>query len=229
MASQVPPKKGVAFSVGLVLRKTDNLVITNPGTITALISKDFGDYAAIGTVTKEDTTYGQIKLALTNAEATADVIMLYVIDNTSGCVAWTETLYTAVCTIDDLKTAIDLIKAKTDYLPSDTPLDAAGLRGAVGLATANLDTQLGTKPSLAQIASEVYDILATDGLAEPGSVPAANATAFQKLAFLFMLARNKKLQTKTSPTASLCNDAGSVIATSSVTDDGETTTVNEWA
>jgi len=104
MASQVPAKKNTAFNLGLSLYLNTGALVTNPGTITAKISKDFGDYADVGTVTKEDSTYGQIKLALTNTEMNADVVMIYVVDNTSGCVPFTCTIYTAANLMDDIKT-----------------------------------------------------------------------------------------------------------------------------
>src|SRR5574343_1777397 len=104
MASQVPPKKNTAFNLGLTLYKNDGTLIANPGTLTAKISKDFGDYADIGTTSEEDSTYGQIKLALTATEMNADVVMIYVVDNTSGCVPFTATIYTAANLMDDIKT-----------------------------------------------------------------------------------------------------------------------------
>ena len=113
MASQVPPKKNAAFNLGLTLYKNDGTLIANPGTLTAKISKDFGDYADIGTTSKEDSTYGQIKLALTATEMNADVVMIYVVDNTSGCVPFTATIYTAANLMDDIKTDTAAILADT--------------------------------------------------------------------------------------------------------------------
>lgn len=95
MADLNTPLKGVAFDLGFTLYKSDGSVIANPGTLTKKISKDFGDYADIGTVTEEDTTYGQLKAALTTSEMNADVVMVYVKDDTSGCVPFTATIYPA--------------------------------------------------------------------------------------------------------------------------------------
>lgn len=102
MASQVPAKKNTAYNLGLSLYLNTGALVTNPGTITAKISKDFGDYADVGTVTEEDSTYGQIKLALSATEMNADVVMLYVVDNTSGCVPFTCTIYTTSYLNDDI-------------------------------------------------------------------------------------------------------------------------------
>lgn len=132
-------------------------------------------------------------------------------------------------------------------------LDAAGVRSAVGLASANLDTQLADLPtnaeltaalaaaddavlaaiaalnnlSAAQVNAEVVDVLATDTYAEPAAVPAATASLKDKIAFLAALARNKVTQTAT--TQALRNDADSGnIGTAAVSDDGTTFTRAEW-
>lgn len=84
------PWYGTAFNVTVHLYTSSGL-ITNPGTITCKISKDYGDYANChGTgPTEEDSTYGQIKVALDATDMTAYHIDGYVIDNTSGCFAAT--------------------------------------------------------------------------------------------------------------------------------------------
>jgi len=135
MASQVPFKKNTAANVGLCLYLNTGALITNPGTITAKISKDFGDYADIGTVTEEDSTYGQIKLALTNTEMNADVVMLYVVDNTSGCVPWTMTIYTAANLLDDIKTETASILEDTGTTLPATLGTPAGASLAADLLT----------------------------------------------------------------------------------------------
>lgn len=107
------------------------------------------------------------------------------------------------------------------------PLDAAGTRAAVGLASANLDTQLDAIPTAAEINAEVVDCLATDTYAELGSVPAATSSLAAKLRWLFMLARNVITQTATTQT--LRNDADSGdVATSTHSDNGTTHSRGEW-
>lgn len=114
-----PPKKNAAFNLTVCLYTTAGALVTNPGTITAKISKDYGDYADIGTVTEEDSTYGQIKLALTNTEMNADVIDLYIVDNTSGCIPFTCTILTDTATIGEVNTDADAILADTNELQTD--------------------------------------------------------------------------------------------------------------
>lgn len=48
------------------------------------------------------------------------------------------------------------------YIRNTEPLDAAGVRSAIGLATANLDTQLDTLPTAAETASQVRTELTTE-------------------------------------------------------------------
>lgn len=104
------------------------------------------------------------------------------------------------------------------------PLDAAGTRAAIGLAAANLDTQLAVIAAF--IDTEVAAIKTnTDLLAaaqvEPSAVPAANASPLAKLAWLFTLARNKVTQTATTQTL-YADDGTTPIATAAVSDDGST-------
>jgi peroxiredoxin len=160
MASQFPPKKNTAFDLGFTLYKSDGSVIANPGTLTAKISKDFGDYADIGTVSEEDTTYGQLKAALTNTEMNADVIMLYIKDDTTGCVPFTCTLYTTANTQDEIganvanihdtdlpavKTVVDTIQSDTDLLDdvsgglADIHTDIAAVKTVVDTIQADTD------------------------------------------------------------------------------------------
>lgn len=107
---------------------------------------------------------------------------------------------------------------------------AVGVRAAVGLASANLDTQLAA--IAAYIDTEVAAIKTvtdqfTAAQTEPTAVPAANATPLQKIAWLGVLARN--LITQTATTQTLKADNGTTtIATSTVSDDGTTFSRGEW-
>lgn len=95
MANCNPPVKGQAFDLSASLFTSSGL-ITNPGTLTLKISKDFGDWAdAHGTgASEEDSTYGQIKIALDTTDMNADVVDVYLKDDTSGCIAYKATIYT---------------------------------------------------------------------------------------------------------------------------------------
>ena len=103
----------------------------------------------------------------------------------------------------------------------DTNLDMRGTDDAL-LAADYTDP-----PSVAAINAEIVDALSVDTYAEPTTVPPATATIAQKIGWLFALARNKITQSATTQT--LRNDADNAnIGTSSVSDDGTTTTRGEW-
>ena len=168
MASQFPPKKNTAFTLFFTLYKNDGTIIANPGTVTKKVSIDGAVVADIAAaVTKEDTTYGQCSLVIAAAEMNGDAIWIYIKDDTAGCVPFTCTLYTVANTQDEIGTEITSVKAKTDQIVftianqidanalsgsgSGGSLDAAGVRDAVGLALANLDTQLTALPTDADV------------------------------------------------------------------------------
>lgn len=122
-------------------------------------------------------------------------------------------------------------------------LDAAGVRTAVGLANADLDTQLGDLPtnselaaalaaaddavlaaisalnnlSGAQVQSEVNDAL-NEAIAELTGDPGATPTLRQALMLLYMAIRNRR--DTTADADEIHNSAGSVILEATVSDDG---------
>lgn len=65
-------------------------------------------------------------------------------------------------------------------------------------------------------------------LAEAAAVPAANASVWAKINFLFLKARNKITQTATTQTL-FADDGATTVATSAVTDNGTIATRNEFA
>lgn len=103
MASQFPPKKNTAFTLYFTLYKNDGTVIANPGTITKKVSIDGAAVADIAAaVTEEDTTYGQLSVVLSTSEMNGDGIWVYIKDDTTGCVPFTCTIYTAGSLVDDI-------------------------------------------------------------------------------------------------------------------------------
>jgi len=102
--------------------------------------------------------------------------------------------------------------------------------GAVGSVTGNVGGSVGSLAAQAKtdVNAEVVDALATDTYAELAGPPAATSSLKDKLAWLFVLARNKVTQTAT--TQAVRNDAdGANVATSTVSDDGTTFTRGEWS
>lgn len=127
------PFYGTAFNVSVSLFTSAGL-ITNPGTLTCKISKDYGDYADChGTgPTEEDSTYGQVKVALDATDMTADHIDGYVIDNTSGCFA-------SVFHID----TIPVVRGLAGTALPNAAADAAGGLPISDAGELDLDTRLG--------------------------------------------------------------------------------------
>lgn len=130
------------------------------------------------------------------------------------------------------------------------PLDAAGTRMAIGLASANLDTQLtaiddyldtevaAIKAKTDQLtfttSNKVDAKLTSDGLdlvipAEPAGPPTwASSTIVQWVSWIGAFDRNKKTQTAT--TATLRNFADNAnLATAAVSDNGTTFTISAWS
>lgn len=134
-------------------------------------------------------------------------------------------------------------------------LDAAGVRTAVGLGSANLDTQLDALPTNAELATalaaaddavlaaiaalenlsaaeanaEVVDAIATDARGEPGQgAPPASASLALKIDYLYKALRNKKTQTA-SEYKLFADDGSTVDQKATVSSDGTTTTVGELA
>jgi len=139
----------------------------------------------------------------------------------------------------------DSIVSGSDYLQVDTlqiegtdatdqldahdgnPLDAAGVRSAVGLASANLDTQLDAIPTASEINAEVVDVLKTDTSTLPGQEsPSATPTIEEMITWLYKFLRNKSTQSGTQ--MSVYNDAGDTVDhKATVGDDGTTFTRGE--
>lgn len=109
------------------------------------------------------------------------------------------------------------------YNPS---VNASDIRSAVGLAAPNLDTQLSTLATPAQVNAQVLDVLSVDTFGELGSPPAATSSLKDKLVWLFMWARNKATETSTQRKL-YADDTTTVVSTETVGDDGVTFTKGE--
>jgi hypothetical protein len=122
------------------------------------------------------------------------------------------------------------------------PLDAAGTRSALGMASANMDTQLAALDTLIDTAianiAALNNISTSDVLTQVNSalntaiseltgVPSATPTLRTALMFLYMALRNRTTTTATEQTVQ--NDAGTPIATAVLSDDSTTMTKAEFA
>lgn len=161
MANVNPPVKGQAFTLSAFLYKNDGTLITNPGTLTDKISKDYGDWGdpSGAGASEEDSTYGQIKIALDATDMNADVVDVYLVDDTSGCIPFTATIYTCSATRGLSGTALP-----------DAAADAAGglpISDAGGL---DLDTYIKRLETAitSTILGRIDAAISTRGTANPG-------------------------------------------------------------
>jgi len=118
-----------------------------------------------------------------------------------------------------IDTEVAAIKAKTDNLPSD-PADASDIAALLTAIDDFVDTEI------AAIKTVTDQLVAAQ--AEPSSVPAANATPLEKIAWLAMIARNKIEQTATTQVIKADNGT-TTVGTSTLSDDGTTMTRGEFA
>ena len=169
MANCNPPVKAAAFDLSASLFTTAGALITNPGTLTLKISKDFGDWAdshnSGATPTEEDSTYGQIKIALDTTDMNADVVDVYLIDNTSGCIPFKATIYTCSATRGLAGTALPAAAA-----------DAAGGLVISDAGAKDFDTMLANVAAILEDTGTTLDDL-VDGLeSELAKVPKSDST-----------------------------------------------------
>lgn len=131
MPSQVPFKKGSSANLGITLYSTGFGLITNPSSVAAQISKDFGAFNAVPSsdLTVVSTVYGLIKLALESTHTDADVVSLFVDDDTAGCVPWTATIYTADATLNMLSTAVAAVSTQVSAVSSAVSSVASNVTG----------------------------------------------------------------------------------------------------
>jgi hypothetical protein len=157
---------------------------------------------------------------------------------------------TGVALADNSITAAKIAAGAIDAATFAADVDAEA-RSWLGLASANLDTQLGDLPtgselttalaaaddavlaaiaalnnlSAAQVATEVADALATDTYAEPSGVPSATTTLAVKIGYLYMALRNGLEVTASAKT--FLDDSGAAEWSKALADDGTTFSEDE--
>ena len=125
---------------------------------------------------------------------------------------------------DNLEAAAD----GTGYNLGGGSVVAASVTGAVGSVTGNVGGNVtGSVGSLAtqakaDVNAEVVDTLSTDTIAELAADPGATPTLVKAIMLLYMKVRN--LETATSSTATIANNAGTTILSSALSDNGTTFT-----
>jgi len=146
MASQVPPVKGSAYSFEVSLvSQGDTDIFQTSVTLAAgdvIVYQDGVLDGNIDTLPTEIGTSGVLVVALSASEMTADRVTVRFHDAAGD--EWQDllvSLHTAAQTHDTTDAAVD---ANGTAISGLNDLDAAGIRTAVGLGSANLDTQLST-------------------------------------------------------------------------------------
>ena len=134
-----------------------------------------------------------------------------------------------------LDTEIAAILAKVTNLPaspaavgSAMTLAANSVNAAAVAADAVAEIQSGLSVlTAADVNAQVVDVLTVDTFAEPSGVPAATSSLKDKINWLFMLARNKRITSGT--TDKVRNDADSAdVGTAALSDDGTNFTRGEY-
>ena len=226
MASFNPPKKNVAYRmfVGLRSQADTRLFQVNPTLASgdAKVSKDGGALANVATLPTVIGSSAVVQIDLSSTEMNADNVTIVLSDAAGG--QWCDLvigLQTAANQFDDLAlaSALATVNAYVDEL--ETRLTAARAGYLDNLSG-------GPVATAADVNAQVLDVLTVDTFAELSGVPAATASLKDKIGWLFMLARNKRLTTGTSDKVRNDGDSGDV-ATATVSDDGTTFTRGEWS
>lgn len=161
------PKRGVAFKfyTGLVDQSNTKLLKANPTIASGdfQISKDGGAFANLTTLPSVNPAGSRaVMIDLSASEMAADNIVVQCVD-ASGA-EWCEqmiNLQTTASQLDDLATASNLATV-AGYLDTEiaaliSATTASAIRAALGLASADLDTQLAALPTAAENADAIWD------------------------------------------------------------------------
>lgn len=184
-----------------------------------ITNDDDGMYSLELTAT-QTSNYGRVIISITDPDAHAPVWHEFMIVS--------QNFYDAMMGSDNLQ--VDTVQIEgtdaTDQLDAHdgNPLDAAGVRSAVGLASANLDTQLDALPTASEINAEVVDVLKTDtSTLPPQETPPTTPTFEEMVTYIYKFLVHKSAQDGT--TLKVFNSAGTVVDhKATVTDDGTTFT-----
>lgn len=130
------------------------LDVAPTGTITYKIWRQIGPVTTAAVDSNGAVTVG----AIANNAITANAIA----NNALAAAKFASGAFDAVWTVTTrvLTSGTNIVLAKGTGITGFNDLDASGIRGAVGLATANLDTQLGTLATAAALATVGSNVLA---------------------------------------------------------------------
>jgi cell division protein ZapA (FtsZ GTPase activity inhibitor) len=151
------PLKNTAYRLYFAIRKSDGTLITSWSGADSELSLDGASFSDATNEATEIGTSGVGYIDLTSGEMNADAVVLKTTVTNTGALPLVVTVFPeestdrAPLTGDVWSATTRLLTAGTNIalakgtgVTGFTDLDATGVRAAVGLATANLDTQLGT-------------------------------------------------------------------------------------
>lgn len=218
------PKKNEAYRVTFPIFDADGDLVSGAADLDSEISKDGGTFAdCTNEATEIATSSGIYYLDLTSTEMNADTVAIIVKTSTSG--AKTTPLVMYPVEDGDIPVNVRQIEGAD---PSDTIRDAV-VDDATRIDASALNTLSGHDPgatlsslTTAQVNAEVVDALGTDTIAEMSSgAPTSTPTIKQALMYLYMALRNDTVATRgATKERRIKNDAGTVIAKATTTDDG---------
>lgn len=121
---------------------------------------------------------------------------------------------------------LDTVDTNVDAILVDTA-DMQPKLGTPAGASISADIAALENISAADVNAQVVDVIRTDTVSELSGVPAASPNLHAMIQWLYMKVRNK--ETSTASAATINNDAGTAVGTSTLSDDGTTFTKGEYS
>jgi hypothetical protein len=235
MASNYPPKKNVAFTMGFFIHKNDGTIIANPTLTGSNVHTDLGTTEVTNsTLAVVDTTTGLCSIALAQAVMNGDQIDGTITSSSTGAVVYTFKLLTAANTQDELGTALtavdDLLDTEvaaltaaiiTNAAGADIAADIIALKTQADIIQADTDLLDDAAGGLADIHTDVAAVKAETALIFAGTVTnAAGADVAADVIALRAVADTIATDTTTDIPATITTMQGNV--TSILEDTGAT-------
>jgi hypothetical protein len=137
MASNWPPKKNVAFTMGFFIYKSDGTIIANPTLTGSNVHTDLGTTEVTNsTLAVVDSTTGLCSIALAQGTMNGDQIDGTITSSSTGAVVYTFKLMTTANTQDEIGT--DVAAVHTHVADCATATAVADLHTDVGTAITNI-------------------------------------------------------------------------------------------
>jgi len=189
----------------------DSLGATSQVVIDAIVDQSLVDYDAV-VPADLPANFADLAITPTNGEVTVGTNN----DKTGYSISGTKTTLDVLKDFDPTTQEVDIGKVK------GTPV--TGVNDFKADVT-NLDATVSSRATPADVASELDTRVSTDTLNELGTAPPKNPSIEQAIMWLYMMTRNVLKSTSTQ--MKVHNDAGTVVATQNLSDDGTTFTKNK--